>query len=78
MDAKTELLQSITNALIKIVDTETASLIQDVILVKIKDYEVSKRSTALVTTDQEQDETIINNFFVSLIIEGKSKNTSDS
>lgn len=75
MDAKTELLQSISNALVRIVDTETASLIKDVILVKMNDYEVSKRSTALVTTDQEQDETIIKNFFVSLIIEGKSKKT---
>ena len=75
MDAKTELLQSISNALVRIVDTETASLIQDVILVKMNDYDVSKRSTALVTTDQEQDETIIKNFFVSLIIEGKSKKT---
>ena len=74
-DCKSELMQSISMALVKIVDSETASLIQDVILVKMNDYDVSKRSTAIVTTDQDQDEAIIKNFFVSLIIEGKSKKT---
>ena len=74
-DCKSELLQSITSALVKIVDPETASLIQDVILVKMNDYEVTKRSTAIVPQEKDHDESIINNFFVSLVVEGKSKGT---
>ena len=75
MDHKTELLQSISNALVRIVDAETASLIQDVILVKLNDYDVERRTTALTTEVRQTDDDIIKNFLISYVIEGKSQKT---
>ena len=73
-DCKGELVRSITNALVTFTDPETASLIKDIITVKLKDYDVQKCVTAL-TTRCSNDEVLIKNYMASAIIEGKSKAT---
>ena len=73
-DCKSELVRSISNALVSITDPETASTITDIITVKLKDYDVQRNVTAL-TTQTNNDEALIKNYMASAIIEGKAKKT---
>lgn len=70
---KSELLMSMRNALIKVVDSETASIINDILTVKLMDYNVERISTALTTERVNTDDDLIRNYLACAAIEGKSK-----
>ena len=70
---KNELLMSMRNALIKVVDSETASIINDILTVKLMDYNVERVSTALTTERANTDEDLIRSYLACAAIEGKSK-----
>lgn len=74
-DCKSELMRSISMSLVNIVDAETAALIEDVIIVRMKDYDVEKRTTALSTEVRQTDDNLIKNFLACIAIEGRSRGT---
>ena len=74
-DCKAELLKSISVSLVNIVDAETAALITDVITIRMHDYEVERRTTALSTEVRQTDDQLIKNYLACIAIEGKSQGT---
>ena len=75
-DCKSQLLMELTNAIVKVTDADTASIIRDIIIARLSDYDVERKVTALAKVDADTNENIINSFMASLIIEGKSKGTA--
>lgn len=75
IDYREELLQSIRNRLVTVIDDGTTiSNALDAIVVALNDYDVSKRSTEVVVYDDTNEKTI-KSFMACMIVEGRSPKT---
>lgn len=76
MDYREELLQSIVQSLIvKGYDPETINDIQNVLISKIGNYEISERCTEIMVVESHSTQ-LINYFIGTILTEGKSKRTA--
>ena len=76
MQEKEQFIVTIKVKLSNMVDTDTASSIINMIILELKNYDLTKKSTELIPYDDENLR-IIKLFLSCLIVEGKSKGTID-
>lgn len=74
MQAKEQLIQAVKAKLANIIDAGAAEKVIDIVVVELKDYDLTKRSTELIIYDDENQK-VIKSFLGCLMVEGKSKGT---
>lgn len=75
-DYRQNLIKSIEESIITVVDREAAELITGKIIRILNDYEVTKRCTEIVPYDDQNDR-IIKRYCACLMVDGKSQKTID-
>ena len=76
-DYKKQLISDVTEALVTKLDQDDVELVSDEMVIALKDYEVTKKSTQLVTYDGINEQ-ILKRYKACLLIAGRSPKTIDA
>ena len=76
VDYRNEFIQAVKNRLTTMVDVEVVDKVVDAIVLEAVNYEMSKLSTELAVYDGT-NEKMIKSFIACMIVEGRSKNTTN-
>ena len=74
MDIRMKLINDVSNALCGIVDNNMIDLVQDVLTIKLNNYELQERCTELVVCDNSSEK-ILKKFLATKRIEGIADST---
>lgn len=73
-DYRNQLIKSIENSLITVLDPETHQIVTNIILRLLNDYEITRRCTDLAVYD-DQNERLLKRYCACLMVDGKSQKT---
>lgn len=74
MDTKTQLINEIMSALDRL-DSETSDHVQNILVIKLEAYDITKKSTELTIVDENSSSTLIKKFFATKRLEGLAESS---